>query len=45
MARQAIEKYGSAGQVIKKGSTGGFDSSGNVKADEPDITIAGLVTP
>lgn len=45
IARQTIEKYGGAGQVIKKGTTGGYDSSGNVTPDAPDVIIDGIITP
>ena len=44
-AEKLISIYGAAGQFIKTGSTGGFDDYGNVIADEPDITIDGIVTP
>lgn len=45
IAKQTIEKYGGAGQVIKKGTTGGYDSGGNVTPDVPDTIIDGLITP
>jgi hypothetical protein len=45
IARQTIEKYGGAGQAIKPGATGGFDSSGNVTPDIADVIIDGIITP
>ena len=47
-AKQAIEKYGGAGHVIKKGTSGGYDSSGNIAPDVPDVpdvVIDGIITP
>ncbi len=40
-----IAEYGAAGQAIKKGTTGGYDSEGNVTPDIPDVAIDGTVTP
>jgi hypothetical protein len=45
IARRQISKYGSSAIVIQIGSTGGYDSSGNVTADVPDVLIAGTSTP
>jgi len=39
-----IEKYGAPGSVVKKGTTGGFDSNGDVKAAVPDVVIPGTIT-
>ena len=44
-AERLIKNFGSANQVIKKGTKGGYDSSGNVTADVPDVVIDGTVTP
>lgn len=44
-ALKIIAKYGAPGSVVKKGTTGGFDSKGDSKADVPDSTIYGTVTP
>lgn len=40
-----ITKYGASGQVILKGSSGGFDNSGNATPDTPDTIINGIITP
>ena len=40
-----ITDYGGAGQIVKKGTTGGKNVSGDVTADTPDLTIDGIVTP
>ena len=44
-AKKIIKKYGNDGTVVTKGTTGGFDSSGDPKADVPDSTIYGIITP
>jgi hypothetical protein len=44
-AKKIIKKFGSDGAFVKKGSTGGFDAEGNVKADVEDIIIEGIITP
>lgn len=44
-AKKIINKYGGAGSLIKKGTTGGFDSGGNTKPDSPDVAIDGIITP
>jgi len=43
--KRIINRYGGSGSVVKKGSTGGFDSEGNPKADDPDVVIDGIITP
>ena len=45
VAVKLITKFGQAGQVIKEGNESGWDSSGNVIAAQPDVTIDGIVTP
>ena len=42
---RAIKNVGKAHTVVKKGTKGGFDASGNVTADVPDIEITGIITP
>lgn len=44
-AEALIVEFGAAGQLILKGSTGGFDAFGNVTADTADAIISGTVTP
>lgn len=44
-AERLIDKFGQAGQFVKSGEKGGYDSLGNPIADEPDIVISGIVTP
>lgn len=44
-ASRIISKYGSAGSVIRQGTTGGFDAGGNAKPDQPDYIISGVITP
>lgn len=44
-AQSLINNFGGAGQAIKKGTTGGYDSGGDPLPDEPDVIIDGLVTP
>lgn len=44
-AKEIINDYGSASSIVKKGTTGGFDSGGNVQADSADIVINGIITP
>ena len=44
-AKKLIEKFGQPGSLVKKGNSGGYDSSGNVIAPQPDVTINGTVTP
>ncbi len=39
-----IEKYGAVSTVVKKGSTGGYDNSGNVIPDVPDVVVDGIIT-
>lgn len=45
IAARAILKYGEAGQVTLKGSSGGFDDSGDATPDTPDTVINGIITP
>lgn len=45
LALKVITKYGKAGTVIEKGTTGGFDDSGNSTPDTPDTIINGTITP
>ena len=45
VAVKLITKFGQPANVIKKGNAGGYDTSGNVIAPQPDITISGIVTP
>lgn len=45
IAKEIISDYGSPSSVIKKGSTGGFDSGGNVSPASPDLSIEGIITP
>lgn len=40
-----ISEYGEAGQVVLKGTKGGFDSEGNATPDVPDVVIDGTITP
>jgi len=44
-AKKIIAKYGFASSIVKKGTTGGFDSGGNVQADSADVVINGLIAP
>lgn len=44
-AKKTIVKYGNDSVLVKKGTTGGFDSGGNVEPDSPDSTIVGIITP
>lgn len=44
-AKEIIEDYGGASSLVKKGTTGGYDSGGNIQANSPDVTIIGIVTP
>ncbi|GAG97019.1 unnamed protein product [marine sediment metagenome] len=44
-ARRSILKYGSTGEVVQKGQTGGYDDNGGVVADTADVTITGVITP
>ena len=44
-AAELIEFFGEAGQVIKKGNSGGYDTSGNVTPAQPDVIIGGTITP
>ena len=44
-AKELIEFFGEPASVVKKGNSGGYDSSGNVIAPQPDVTISGTVTP
>jgi len=44
-AEKIITKFGSAGIVILKGSSGGFDDNGDATPDTPDTTINGIITP
>lgn len=43
--KRIINRYGGAGSVVQKGSTGGYDSEGNAKADTSDTVIDGIITP
>ncbi len=45
LAKELITTFGGAGSFVKKGSTGGYDSSGNLTPDTPDVVITGLTTP
>lgn len=44
-AKELIEFFGQAGDAVKEGNSSGWDSSGNVIAATPDVTINGTVTP
>lgn len=44
-AEALIAEFGDAGQLILKGSAGGFDAFGNVTTDTADLIISGTVTP
>lgn len=44
-AKELIEEYGNDSVLVKKGTTGGFDSGGNVAPDVPDVDIIGIITP
>ena len=45
IASESINKYGGAANLVTKGVAGGYDSSGNVTADTPDVTLSGISTP
>jgi hypothetical protein len=45
VAVKLITKFGQPADIIKKGNAGGYDTSGNVIAPQPDVTISGIVTP
>ena len=45
VAERLITKFGQPANVIKKGNAGGYDTSGNVIAAQPDVTISGKVSP
>ena len=40
-----ISECGAPGQAIKKGTTGGYNSEGDLAPDTPDVVIDGIVTP
>lgn len=44
IAVRQIEKYGAPGSVVKKGTKGGYDGSGNVTPDVPGVFITGTIT-
>lgn len=44
-AMRAITKYGSFGQLVKKGVAGGYDNDGNPTPSTPDVAIDGIITP
>ena len=44
-AKELIEFFGEPATVVKKGNSGGYDSSGNVIAAQPDTLIDGIATP
>lgn len=45
VAESIINEFGAAGSVVKKGTKGGYDNSGNLTPDVPDVTITGIITP
>ena len=44
-ALELIEFFGGKGQVILKGSAGGYDAKGNLTPDTDDIIYEGYITP
>jgi len=44
-AESLIKEFGAAGQVILKGSTGGYDEHGNIEPDTDGVIINGIITP
>lgn len=44
-AKKIITKFGQPSSLVKKGSTGGYDESGNIEPDSPDTIIEGIITP
>jgi len=45
VAVKLITKFGQPADIIKKGNAGGYDTSGNVIAAQPDVIISGIITP
>lgn len=44
-ALELLQFYGDAIQFVKKGTTGGYDDSGNVLPPQSDLTLDGTATP
>ena len=44
-ALKLITKDGGHGELIKSGSTGGYNEYGDIEPDTPDIIINGVITP
>ena len=44
-AKELIECFGGDGQLVLKGTSGGFDNDGNATPDTADSIIDGIITP